>query len=513
MKYLTIFLFMCNMLCLGLHYYAMLQLDNYKIKINQKIERFFLLTVLSLIASAIAFTILTGFLRRFIVEILLNFFLLIYFVFISIPYLQKRNKLVFTPRAVRMYILYGFISLLLCGIVFIERFSLFVCGVFFILIINPFICFLAYAAILPFEVRNNRKYIERAKVFLDENKSLIKIGITGSYAKTSCKNILYEMLSSQYNVCATKASYNTPLGIAKAVGEINKATDIFIAEMGARKLGDIKELVDIVKPKYAIITGVTRQHMQTFGTIENIYREKQELVSGLPQDGFCVFNGENSYTKFMYYKCKTEKCIVGFDNTYDYYAENIQTTDNGSFFDLVFGDKRIKCTTCLLGRHNILNILLAAAMAKKFGIEDEKIAEAIERIKPIKHRLELINSANGITIIDDSYNCNIDGAVAAFEVLRDFCGRKVIFSQGIVELGDEEQYKTNLFLGKLIAKSADMVILCGSNANAIKTGLNQENFAGEIKIYKGLKQAQNDFCNILAPGDILLIQNDLPDNL
>jgi len=78
-------------------------------------------------------------------------------------------------------------------------------------------------------------------------------------------------------------------------------------------------------------------------------------------------------------------------------------------------------------------------MAKKFGIEDEKIAEAIERIKPIKHRLELINSANGITIIDDSYNCNIDGAVAAFEVLRDFCGRKVIFSQGIVELGDEEQ--------------------------------------------------------------------------
>ena len=119
--------------------------------------------------------------------------------------------------------------------------------------------------------------------------------------------------------------------------------------MGARKLGDIKELVDIVKPKYAIITGVTRQHMQTFGTIENIYREKQKLVSGLPQDGFCVFNGENSYTKFMYYKCKTEKCIVGFDNTYDYYAENIQTTDNGSFLIWCLATKGLNAPHACLG--------------------------------------------------------------------------------------------------------------------------------------------------------------------
>lgn len=501
------------MLCFGLHYFYILQLNNYKVKINYKTERFFLVTTICMIFSAIIFVMLTNEIAEFWHKFLVNCYLLLYFICLACIYIAKRNKFVFTARGKRLFIVYMLINIITCAMFFIKNRYIQYSAMFFILIINPAISYIAYKILLPFENRNNKKYVDKARAFLAENKNLIKIGITGSFGKTSCKNILNHLLSMDYNVNATKASFNTPLGIARAVGDINKATDIFIAEMGARYTGDIKELAEIVKPKYAIITGVTRQHLETFQTIENIYREKQELANSIPLNGFCVFNGDNSYTKYMYYKCKTDKCIVGFNISYDMYADNIKTNMDGSTFDLVYDEKRVQCKTCLLGKHNILNILLAAAMAKRFNISDQKLVEGIATLKPVKHRMELLKPANGILIVDDSYNCNIDGAIAALEVLKDFEGRKVVFSQGIVELGEDRQADVNKFLGKLISKVADIVLLCGTNSKAIKAGLDEEEFIGEIRVYKNLKNAQEDFKNILNAGDVLLLQNDLPDNL
>lgn len=501
------------MLCLGLHYYNALQSNNYKLKIKPRTERFFLITTLSLILSSPIIIILSMDLRSFFGHFVLNSFLLLYFVVISLVYINKRNKYVFTARAMRMYILYMFLLLISCIIIVIRCSFLFFSSIFLLLILNPIIALVAYKLILPFENKNNKKYTEEARIYLENNKNLVKIGITGSFGKTSCKNILYHLLSHDYNVSATEASYNTPLGIARAVTKINKATDIFIAEMGARYVGDIKELSEMVKPKYAMITGVTRQHLETFKTLSNIYKEKQELINNIPQDGFCVFNAENSYTRYMYYKCKAEKCLVGFNNNCDIYADNIKSGLEGSKFTLNFNGKKVDCATKLLGKHNILNILLSVAMARKFNVSEENIVKRISTLKPIKHRMELLKPPNGILIIDDSYNCNIDGALAAFETIKDYAGRKIIFSQGIIELGENNQESVNKFLGRMISKIADIVILCGTNARAIKLGLLEGEFKGQVKNYKSLKKAQEDFKNILKSGDILLLQNDLPDNM
>lgn len=492
----------------ALQYYTMLQLNNYKIKVNYRNEQFFLFNTIALLVCAIVFVLLASILDSKTNHIITSAFFALLMAAHIVLYARKRNKFVFTARGKRLLGVYAFICLLLCSIVHLERQYMYTAAVWLLLIFCPFLCYAAFMILRPFEKLNNKKYIELARHRLRGNKTLTKIGITGSFGKTSCKNILYDMLSKVYNVSATKASYNTPLGIAKAVNEINEATDIFIAEMGARKTGDIAELAEMVKPSYAVITGVTRQHMESFKTLENIYREKQELVNALPENGFCAFNGENCYAKHMYYKCRVKKSIVGFDSSYDIYADSITTSSYGSSFDIVYNGKRLKCRSRLLGRHNIVNILLAFAVAKQFSVTDEQLATAISELKPVSHRLELIE-ANGITIIDDSYNCNIEGATAAYEVLKDFEGRKVVFSQGIVETGDTSDI--NVFLGRLISKIADEVILCGSNKNAIKSGLVGAGFGGDIHMFKDLRGTQKHFREILRAGDVLLIQNDLPD--
>lgn len=512
MKFINIALFLGVMFMYGLHYFTILQLNGYTIKLSQRTEQFFLINSLIIILFSLTVVIILPFFSPRSLTILSIISLAVLMLLLIFAYINKRSKLVFTPRVKRLILVYGIIIVLLCGIVFIRQTYLFYSAMCIFLLLSPLVCVISHRLILPFENKNNNNYIKKTKETLAQNNLLIKIGITGSYGKTSCKNILYNFLSTSNNTIATKASFNTPLGIAKSIKDINKATDIFIAEMGARKIGDIKELVDIVKPKFAIITGVTRQHLETFETIENIYKEKQELANGIPNDGFCVFNGENCYTKHMYYKFKGKKSIVGFSKSFDIYAENIVTSANGSEFDIISFDKTIRCSTKLLGKHNILNILLCFAMAKRFNIKDIAIKETIALLHPTKHRLELIKTDNGITVIDDSYNCNIEGAIAAFEVLKDFEGRKIIFSQGIVEMGDDRQGEINKYLGRLIAKVADIVILCSSNSNSIKNGLIEAEFSGEILEYKSLNHAQKNFKDVLKIGDVLLLQNDLPDN-
>ena len=144
----------------------------------------------------------------------------------------------------------------------------------------PIILFIAYLINEPLECLIRKYYIVKAVNVLNRS-SIIKIGITGSFAKTSVKEILKTILSQKYRVLATPFSYNTPLGIAKSVKMLDSTHDVFIAEMGARQKGDIKELARLVNPKYGILTGVNHQHLESFGSIENTMDTKFELIENL----------------------------------------------------------------------------------------------------------------------------------------------------------------------------------------------------------------------------------------
>lgn len=428
-----------------------------------------------------------------------------------IEYFSKRNKFVFTGRGKRLLILTMIPPALNFACIAFGSILTAYAVIYFLLIVYPIFVALINNIAAKYEKKRNFRFIDSAKKALDE-RNIIKIGITGSYGKTSCKNILATILSEKYKVFATPENYNTPMGIAKAVQQMPHDTEIFIAEMGARHPGDIQELCEIVKPRYGILTGLAEQHLETFLTFGNIRMEKKVLLDLLPTDGAGVLNGNDPTLFCMKGTFQAKTLSAGFDEIKnEVFCKEIKTNDKlGSEFSLhVYGEK-IACETTLLGKHNIENILLCVAMATELSLTLSEISRGIARLKPIKHRMEIL-SRGSIRIIDDSYNCNLAGAKAAFDFLSGLEGRKIVFTQGIVEGGSKAE-KINVFLGEMAANAADMVLLCGQNAEWIKRGLINNGFSGEIRQFKKFADVVKIFPTLLRSGDILYMQNDIPDN-
>lgn len=395
-------------------------------------------------------------------------------------------------------------------VVYLVRYSL-ICGM---PILTPYILFLAYLINEPFEEIIKRYYLKRAKNKLDKSK-VLKIGITGSYGKTSIKEILKTILSQKYRVLATPASYNTPLGIAITSKNLDSTHDIFIAEMGARSKGDIKELAALVKPSYGVLTGINNQHLETFGSPETIKDTKFELFENLAENGKGFFSNDSEGARELYERFGGEKFCAGLSGENNLVtATDISTGQHGMSFTLVIrGEKPVKCNTVLLGRHSVSNICLATAVAYKIGLTPQEIAQGINRIQSIGHRLELMPNNKNIVIIDDSYNSNEDGIKAAMEVLDTFSGRKIVLTPGLVELGKIENV-ANLAFGNLLAKHVDIVIIIGKhNAEMLINGLTAGGMdKSNIFFAKTLNKGNAMLNEMLREGDVVLFENDLPDN-
>ncbi len=374
----------------------------------------------------------------------------------------------------------------------------------------PVLFMISASTINVFERLNNARYMRRTRKRLAAQQGLIKIAITGSFGKTSVKNYLHAMLAQKYNVLSTPESYNTPMGISKTVNGLDETYDVFIAEFGARRTGDIRTLMRMVRPQYAILTGINRQHLETFRTEDNIAREKCRILN-LGESGLAVVGGGARQIVERNLEGKRNRPeVIYCDREDGYYADNVRLGQAGSAFDLVLAGKAYEVRTLLIGKHNIDDIVMAATLAYGMGVEVPFILDAIEKLEPVPHRMELLHG-NGVTIIDDSFNSNPDGAAAALDTLALFDMRKVVLTPGLVELGGSER-EENFKLGVHMGQVADLVLLVGAKrTDPIRRGLAESGFHGEIHIYDSLSDAEEDFKNRLRVGDALLILNDLPD--
>lgn len=366
----------------------------------------------------------------------------------------------------------------------------------------------------PMEKRINRQFVDDAKKRLEAMPNLIRIGITGSYGKTSTKFLLRDILSVRYSVLATPSSFNTTMGVTRVIREqLTGNHQVFIAEMGARHVGDIRELVRLVHPKYGLLTSVGPQHLETFGTIQNIANTKYELIDGLPEDGVAFFADDAKLVHELYERCLVEKVLTGINGLgQELRAENLRVTINGSKFDLVTVDGRVKpCTTRLLGRHNISNIVLAASVALKLGLTLDEIGAGIRKIAPVEHRLQLIKGA--MTVIDDAFNSNPSGAQEALNVLSGFPQNRIIITPGFVEQGEKEE-ELNYQFGAQMAGKVDVAILVGKkHSRPIHDGLTVAGFdEANIYVVPNLDEASVVLRQIGKAGDTVLFENDLPDN-
>ena len=381
----------------------------------------------------------------------------------------------------------------------------------------PVLVPLAHFIMLPLETFIRWNYIRKAKKKLASRPDLIRIGITGSYAKTSVKHILFDMLSEKYNVCMSPHSFNTPMGLTKVVLKYLKPENqILIAEMGAKQVGDIAYLCNIINPQHAIITGIGSQHLETFGSVENIKKTKNELVLALPENANVVFNMENKGARELFEECTLKnKFLAGFGEESELKVSNVDITSNGMTFTLEYNGKSKKCTSNLIGKHNLENILLSATLALKLGVSLEGVARAISELQPVAHRLEVIRNQN-ITVLDDAFNSSVEGSTAAVEVLSSFNGSvKICITPGMVEMGQEE-FNVNEHFGEQLGKVCDYVIVVNKvNQEALKKGLESTEIAKEnIILVDTLKQAKARLNELITPDKnyVVLFENDLPDN-
>jgi len=495
-------------------------------KHNVFLSRVIMLCMLSLFSFCL-YNVVFAFLENDYLSLVGLVFYLLFLILYLLGEKKIENKvpLKYTNRIIRLIATYSLISFivfygLILGFnvvcyylnfefVMLLRYSI----VTLLPLLMPIILFISNVINKPMEIARGKKYVNRAKERLSR-ENLIKIAITGSYGKTSVKNFLTTILQEKYKVVATPLSFNTPLGIAKSTELLQDDTEVFIAEMGARRVGDIRELCDIVKPNVSVLNGVIGAHLLTFGSIEKVVKTKYEVMESLSEDGLGVFTCDNENTLELYNKFSGNKILAGINNQgcAGVFAKDISSSKDGSTFTLVVDGEEVACQTKLLGKHNISNLTLAVAVAKKLGLTISQIQSAIHKIEPVEHRLSLIQK-NGVTIIDDAYNSNAEGIKSALEVLEFFNGRKIIVTPGMTELG-LEQNKKNYDFGVMLASVVDYAFLVeGGSCNAIRDGMvfgggfNHNN----VKIVANLTVAKDKLKDFIKEGDIILFENDLTD--
>lgn len=358
-------------------------------------------------------------------------------------------------------------------------------------------------------------YFRKAKKKLKSYANLEVVGITGSYGKTSSKNILNAILSAKYITRPTPKNFNTPYGLMITINNyMDKFDEILIAEMGAYVRGEIKELCDFVKPKYGILTIIGEAHMATFGSQENIQKAKFELIESLPSDGVAILNMDDKLQVSYELKNKiTVKWISIGNEEADVYAKNVKCTKDGTEFDCFYKNGHIHLKTRLLGSYNVYNILAAVALGLELGVSEEDIKSSVLGLKSVEHRLEL-KKVGDIYMLDDAYNSNPVGASGALDVLKSMPGTRVVVTPGMIELGALEDEK-NYEFGKKMATSADFVILIGeSKTKVIYKGLIDNNFEKDSIFVLNKVSEAFDVINALKEEgkDIYaLFENDLPD--
>lgn len=432
---------------------------------------------------------------------------------------QVKKPLVFTSRVKRLCVTTIILYILPIVFMIIKYNDLHIAYYYLIIglmiYLNYFIVLLANIVNKPIEALDRLKFKVRAMNKLKSMPNMKVIGITGSYGKTSSKNILSDILNVKYNALPTPKNFNTPLGLIRTINnDLDKFNDLFIAEMGAFKKGEIKELCDLVNPTYGILTKVGTAHMDSFGSQENIQQGKFELIESLPKDGIGVLNGDDELQVSYNLKNDVKIIWIGINNKdVDVRATDIELSHKGTKFNVIFkGDKKkYPFETKLLGQANVYNILAGIALGKELGITISQLQVGVKKVNAIEHRLEL-KKYTDIFIIDDAYNSNPVGSKMAVDVLGMMPGKKIIVTPGMIELGEQE-YELNKKFGEHIAEVCDEVILVGeAQTKPIYDGLIAKKFKkANIHIINDVKLAFPMMHRLKDKDTYVLLENDLPD--
>ena len=335
------------------------------------------------------------------------------------------------------------------------------------------------------------------------------VAITGSNGKTSTKDMVAAVLSSQYRVVKTQANFNNEIGLPRTLLSIRPDTEIAVVEMGLRGLGQIKAMCAIACPDVAVISNVGSTHVGELGSLDNIAKAKSEILEDLPSDGYAVLNGDLPRVRAMQKKLHTGVSWFGMKAEDDVRAEQVEITAGGSHFVCRAGEEKEEFFIPQIGEHNVMNALSAIAVGRHFGVKLNNIKEALQGTVLTGSRQELL-CFGSYTVINDAYNASPASMEAAFATLARLkqsaqppC-RAIAVVADMLELGDTSA-EAHRSVGIMAAETGvDMLLGYGPEtkeaiAAAAERGVQAFHFADR-------QAAAEQLAKLLKPGDIVLLK-------
>lgn len=355
--------------------------------------------------------------------------------------------------------------------------------------------------------------ISRAKAKIAKFSNLKVIGITGSYGKSTTKEILSDILSKKYKILKTPANINTAIGIAQLIlNKLDKTCEIFVVEMGAYKIGEIKEICDMVKPKIGIITAINEQHLALFGSIKNTIKAKFELVDSLPKDGLAILNAGDANIQdglelrnSLAEKIRARIKLYSVGAKSDVYAIGEANDRQNIKFKFISGADMKDFAVNITGAHNISNVLAAIIVAQEFGMDLDEISQIAKKISHLDFTLKVLAGPNGSIMVDDTYNANPDGVFAALSHIKNQRGRKIIVMSSLIELGSRAHEIHQKFGKEISAIAANLFFLDNYYISDIRKGVAKNKESNiEIKNEKNTKKISEYLKNELKSSDTVL---------
>jgi UDP-N-acetylmuramoyl-tripeptide--D-alanyl-D-alanine ligase len=372
----------------------------------------------------------------------------------------------------------------------------------------------------PAEAKTQRRYWNEAQAVLRRVNPMV-IAITGSYGKTSVKHILGHVLETAAPTLITPGSVNTAMGIARVIRErLQPHHRYFVVEMGAYGPGSIRRLCELTPPQMGLVTAIGMAHYERFKSLETVAEAKFELAGAVAANGGTViaaadvleFDAPRRFAEAHPGVLRT----VGGDAGTDTMITGMRQDTDGIAVTVTWQGKPYELRAPLFGLQQGKNLALAFAAACTVGLAPEDVVASLRSTPQIAHRLEVKREANGATLIDDAYNSNPIGFAAALEVLdllRRPGGRRILVTPGMVELGaahDDEHRR----IGRLAAARVDVLLAVAPHRVApLAASFAEAAPEAEIVSCPGFAEAQAWMARNVAAGDVVLLENDLPDLL
>jgi UDP-N-acetylmuramoyl-tripeptide--D-alanyl-D-alanine ligase len=357
-------------------------------------------------------------------------------------------------------------------------------------------------------VDNTRKALGQIAARYRSDFNLPVVAVGGSNGKTTTKEVLASILRQKLAALWSEASFNNDIGVPLTLLRLEKKHEAGVMEVGTNHPGELAPLLEMIQPQMGVITSIGREHLEFFKDLAGVAREEGTLAEQLPTGGTLFMNGDSEWTPQIVHRTKARAVRVGVGDKNDWRASNIRLANNGVAFRVTTprtefsGDYRIN----LLGRHQVMNAMLAMAVGAELGLSRTEIERGLAECQPPKMRMQLWES-NGVRVLDDAYNANADSMLAALQTLQDMpCkGRRVAVLGDMAELGAQTE-AAHVEVGRRTAEAGVGQLFAIGEMAPVMAKAARDAGLNRVFEFVDADTAASAVKSFVKPGDVVLLK-------